>query len=210
MSKQFKVGIIGGGIGGVALASALSQRGVEVHLFERAAAFGEVGAGIQVTPNAVKVLDALGAHEELERIGFLPEALVGRDWRDAEEKFRIPLKDECPQRYGAEFFHVHRADLHHLLTDLLGNTKVSFNAQCTDVSQTAEKAVAQFADGSVFEADLIVGADGVRSEVRRSLFGEENPRYTGNMCYRAVVPVDGVVDYVAPEASFGLDRIAIS
>ena len=94
MKKTLKVGVIGGGIGGVTLAAALEQRGIEVHLFERAAAFGEVGAGIQMTPNAVKVLNALGAHDALAKVGFLPEALVGRDWSSGEESFRIPLKSD--------------------------------------------------------------------------------------------------------------------
>src|SRR5690606_16013449 len=119
MSKTLKVGVVGAGIGGVTLAAALAQRGIEVHLFERAAAFGEVGAGIQMTPNAVKVLNALGAHDALAAVGFLPEALVGRNWETGEESFRIPLKADCPRLYGAEFFHVHRADLHELLTRLL-------------------------------------------------------------------------------------------
>jgi len=204
MSKKLKVGIIGGGIGGVTLAAALSQRGIEAHMFERAAEFGEVGAGIQMTPNAVKVLKALGAAEALDKVGFLPEALVGRDWDDAEEKFRIPLKQDCPRLYGAEFYHVHRADLHQLLADRIGDTKVTFSTQCVGVSQDADKAVAHFADGSTFEADLIVGCDGVRSVVRHALFGDDDPKFTGHMCYRAVVPFDQKPDFVAPEASFWL------
>lgn len=81
MSKQIKIGIIGGGIGGVALARALSQHGIDFHLFEQAHEFGEIGAGVQVTPNAVKVLKALGLGEDLIRVGFLPEAMVGHNWR---------------------------------------------------------------------------------------------------------------------------------
>jgi salicylate hydroxylase len=116
----------------------------------------------------------------------------------------MPLKADCPRLYGAEFFHVHRADLHHLLAGLVDRSKVTFSTQCIGVTQTADKAVAHFADGSQFEADIIVGADGVRSTVRHTLFGDDAPQFTGHMCYRAVVPFESRPDFVAPEASFWL------
>ena len=93
MSRPLRVGIVGGGIGGVALSRALTLRGIENHVFERASAFGEVGAGVQVTPNAVKVLKALGLTDDLQRVGFLPQAMVGRNWRSGRELFRTPLKE---------------------------------------------------------------------------------------------------------------------
>src|SRR5690606_9629350 len=100
MAKVLKVGIIGGGVGGVALAAALSQRGIESHLCGRAAEFGQVGAALQMTPNAVKVITDLGGLKALDKAGSLPEALVGRDGQSAEEKCRIPPKSECPRLYG--------------------------------------------------------------------------------------------------------------
>lgn len=204
MGSKLKVGIIGGGIGGVALAASLLQRGFEVRLFERAKGFGEVGAGIQMTPNAVKVMKALGLMDRMLEAGFLPRALVGRNWRSGRENFRTPLIDSCPVLYDAPFIHIHRADLHHILASGVPGDVPTFGINCTGVTQENGTAVATFSDGTQYEADLIVGADGVRSVVRASLFGEEAPRFTGHMCYRAVVPVGGVVDFVSPDSSFWL------
>lgn len=202
MSRKLKVGIIGGGIGGVATAVALAQRGINAHLFERAAEFGEVGAGIQMSPNAVKVIRELGAWEPLSKASFLPECLLGKNWDTGDVNFEIPLKNDCPRLYGAEFFHVHRADLHQLLADRVDMSKVRFSTSCVNVTQDQDRAIAHFADGSTFEADLIIGADGVRSNVRHALFGADDPQFTGHMCYRAVVPFDGQVDFVAPATTF--------
>ena len=189
MSKNFRVGIIGGGIGGLALSATLARRGIESRIFERAHELAEVGAGIQVTPNAAKALAELGLATELDRIGFLPNCIVGRNYKTGREAFRTPLKGACLDLYGANFFHVHRADLHRMLLSQVPQNAISLNAQVTSVRNESDKAVATLASGEEFEADLIVGADGIRSVVRDCLFGETPAKYTGHMCWRAVVPV---------------------
>lgn len=202
MYPGFRVAIVGGGIGGVALARSLDRLGIAYHLFERARAFGEIGAGVQVTPNAVKVLKALGLGPALAATGFLPEAMVGWNWQTGEALFRTPLKEVCPRVFGAEFYHAHRADLHAMLARDIDPAKVTYGAICTGLRHAGDRTVVSFADGQTYEADLVVGADGVRSAIRTALWGEEPASYTGYMCWRALVDVEQPLPFVAPASSF--------
>jgi salicylate hydroxylase len=203
MRSKFHVAIIGGGIGGVALARSLDLLGIDYHIYERSATFGEVGAGVQVTPNAVKVLKALELAPDLAAAGFLPEAMVGWNWQTADELFRTPLREVCPRVFGAEFYHVHRADLHAMLAKDIAPERVTFGAECTGLRQQAGRTVICFKDGSECVADLVVGADGVRSPIRAALWGQEPASYTGHMCWRALVPVENFpLPFVTPTSSF--------
>ncbi|TKI05112.1 FAD-dependent monooxygenase [Martelella alba] len=198
MNRKLRVGVIGGGIGGVALSASLRQRGIEAHLFERASAFREVGAGVQMSPNAVKVLLALGLAEPLRRRGFVSQGVVGHHWRTGRECFRTPLMPACRQAFGTDYYHLHRADLLSMLAGLLDTRYVVLNARCVSVSNRGETAVARFADGREFEADLIVGADGAHSIVRDHVFGPQAPLFTGNMCWRALVPASAHPEFIGP------------
>ncbi|WP_128094867.1 FAD-dependent monooxygenase [Brucella pituitosa] len=197
-----KIGIIGGGIGGTAAAYALLRKGFDVEIFEQALAFGEVGAGVQMTPNAVKAITGLGLFDTFLRSAFFPKAVVGRNWQTARENFRIDLGEEFRAHYDAPFIHVHRADLLDLFVVGLPTGICHFGKRCTGVKMTANGARADFDDGTNFSADIIIGADGVRSAVRGSVFGEVDLRWTGHQCYRALVPTGGVVDYVNPDSTF--------
>ncbi len=197
-----KIGIIGGGIGGTATARALLNKGFDVTIFEQAPAFGEVGAGVQITPNAVKAILGLGCQDALYKAAFYPQAVVGRHWQSGRENFRIDLGPEFRTHYQAPFIHIHRADLLDIFAADLPADICHFNKKCTGITQTPRGARAVFSDGTEFEAGLIIGADGVRSVVRQSVFGAGDLRWTGHQCYRALVPTGGVVPHTDPVSAF--------
>lgn len=183
-----RIAIIGAGIGGLATAAALNQRGYEVQVYEQAPVLREVGAGIQMTPNATKVLKALGLEDRLRSVAFEPEAICGLDWKTGRLAFKTPLKGYCDEVYGAGYFQVHRADLHQMLADLLPEGVVKVSHRLVSLEETADGVALAFDNGVEVVADLVVGADGIHSVVRKTIFADATPSYTGNMCWRALVP----------------------
>src|SRR5215831_2629623 len=147
MARALRVAVIGAGIGGLAATCALRARGFKVDIYERAAELGEVGAGLQLGPNAVKVLRALGVEEELRPLAFGPTNIVSVAWDDAHLRFREPLQAIATAQFGAPYLTAHRADLHASLAAKLPNHAIHLEAQCTAAFMRGDAAVAVFADG---------------------------------------------------------------
>ncbi|MBN7760597.1 FAD-dependent monooxygenase [Nitratireductor aquibiodomus] len=183
-----KIGIAGGGVGGMATAIALQKQGHDVTIFERARAFGRIGADVNLTPNAVHALDGLGIGDLLRRTAARPEYRISRTWDTGEETSRLPMSTAAEERYGAPQLTIHRADLLTALENALAEKTIRFATEVTAAEQTDSGAVAILSDGTRFEADVLIGADGIHSAVRHSLFGEDHPRFTGLVSYRAVFP----------------------
>jgi salicylate hydroxylase len=204
--RSLRVAIIGAGIGGLAAACALRQRGLEVEVFERSTKLEEVGAGIQIGPNAVKVFRALGLEDELRRNAFEPTTMVSIAWDDARLRHREPLKAIAAEKYGAPYMTAHRADIHGMLRAAIGDTPLRLGANCIAAETLNGTAVARFADGSTSEADIVIGADGIRSAIRAQHFGADRPRFTGMMSWRCMVPMGCVPRQVGPGGSVTLER----
>src|SRR5262245_61213835 len=119
MTQPLRVALIGGGLGGLAAAIAMRRAGIEATIYEQAAAFGEIGAGIQLGPNAVKVLRSLGLEAGLKDFGARPENHVGRNWKSGRVLFKSATRKACMERFGAEYFQVQRSDLHAHLRSVL-------------------------------------------------------------------------------------------
>lgn len=190
-----RVAVVGGGIGGLAAGIACALRGFDVTVLEHAPALTEVGAGLQISPNGWRVLDAMGVAPLLAETLFEPEAVEMRVGATGAGIFRLPLRAYARRRWGAPYVHIHRADLVAALAarlDVLAPGALRTNAAVQSVAQKGALADITLVAGEVIQADLVIGADGLHSMVRRQMLGAGAPRYTGNVAWRAVVPVDAL------------------
>ncbi len=188
--KQLSVAIIGGGIGGLNAALSLLRAGVDVHVFERSHVVHEVGAGIAVSPNAVRILYRNGLAGTLEQGGVKTLAWDYHRWSDGRSLYRSPLANVMETSFGFPLYHMHRADLVTGMVQALPPERLHFGHHCVGFVDHGDQVEAEFENGARFHADTLVGADGIRSMVRQSLFGPEQPRFTGSVAYRGLVPSD--------------------
>ena len=194
------IGIIGAGIGGFSAAIALRKMGHDVEVFEQTQQFNRIGADINLTPNAVFALDKLGVGDYLRETAARPTFRISRDGITGEETSRLPMSDAAEEKYGAPQLTIHRADLLTSLQNQLPEKSVHLGMGCKRVEQGDNKATINFENGTSRNFDLVIGADGVHSAVRTSLFGKDDPKFTGIVSYRAVFPrdkADGVKDLEA-------------
>ena len=191
MTRKARIAIIGGGIGGLCAAVALRQRGFETAVYEQSPQLGEIGAGVAMAPNAVKAIRSLGLENDLRAVGWSAEYQVMRNGLDGRIMSRQPVADSAA-KFGAPHLSVHRADLLDIFVRALPASCIRTAAQCVAVTADRNGAVARFSDATAIESDIVVGADGIHSAVRTSLFGPEAPRFTGCICFRALVPAAAV------------------
>ncbi|MBN2905460.1 MAG: FAD-dependent monooxygenase [Rhodobacteraceae bacterium] len=189
-----KITVLGAGIAGLAVATALARRGAEVAVLERADAIREVGAGLQISPNGVAVLNALGVGDALAQAGVRGREVVLRDFREGAEVLRLDLSSGA-----GDYYFIHRADLVQLLADgaRAAGVQIRLLHDITGLALDADRAHLTTAQGAHLAADLVIGADGLHSVVRGVLNGPARPSFTGQVAWRALVPAKGPVAPVA-------------
>ncbi|QRV81381.1 FAD-binding domain protein [Ceratobasidium sp. AG-Ba] len=189
-SNPLNIVVVGCGLGGLAAAFCLAKAGHKITLFEAAPAIGEVGAGIQVTPNVSRLLIRWGLGEQLENIAVRPEGIVFRRWNTGEKVGETKWGGDFAQEHGAPYYHIHRADFHKLLYDItVPLIDLRLNSLVTSIDPDAPSITLK--SGETFKCDLIVGADGVKSAIREVVVGHvDRPVDTGDAAYRAIVPTD--------------------
>jgi salicylate hydroxylase len=190
--EKLKVAVIGGGIGGAAAALNLLKAGHDVQVYEQAQGFREVGAGIQVSPNASRVIHGLGLAEPLARIGVRPQAFHQKRWQDGRTVVKSPLGDTVRDAFGFPYYQVHRADLLSMLVAALPPERLHAGHRLTGFSERGDHVEMAFDNGARARADVLIGADGIHSTVRNILFGAEAPRFTGVTAYRGLIRAERV------------------
>jgi salicylate hydroxylase len=188
-TDDLRIAIVGAGIGGLTLGAALTRAGIRCEVFEQTRQLREVGAGIQLSPNAVRPLVALGLGDYLAGVAVRPAAIEMRRWNTGEVLMRTPLGVECETMYGAPYYCTHRADLHQGLLELLPAGVIRLGMRCVGVEQRADGVRLRFADGTSTVADAVIGADGIRSVIRETLIADE-PRFSGQTVFRGLAPAE--------------------
>jgi salicylate hydroxylase len=184
---RLKIGIAGGGVGGMAAGIALRRAGHDVEIYEQAANYQRVGADINLTPNAVRVLDSFGVVPTLKKTAARPTHRISRMWDTGEETSRLEMAEEAERKYGAPQLTIHRADLLNALREQLPQDAILLGHRIDEVDIAGAKPRLRFASGAAREVDVLIGADGIHSFTRAALFGAEHPQFTGLVSYRAVV-----------------------
>ncbi len=183
-----RVGVAGAGVGGLTAALALHARGLRADVWERAPTLQAAGAGVQLGPNAVRVLDRLGLGEAVRAVGWAPEAIALRRASDARLLLRAPLGRAAERRWGAPYLQLHRADLQALLLDAVRARDAAELHLGREVVEATSDGILRLANGRVERCDAVVAADGVRSAARAAVdVGGAPPRFSGQTAWRAVV-----------------------
>lgn len=192
-------------MGGLTTALALQQAGIRVSVYEQAPALGEVGAGLTLASNASRILQHLGLGAVLEDLAVIPGRGAVKHYRTGRTLVDIPRGTTQLERFGAPYCQIHRHDLHQaLVAAVLSADRNCLHLGCKleDFGQDAQSVTALFTNGRTARGDLLIGCDGIRSTVRARLFGTEDPRFTGYVAWRGLVPMERLsASLVVPDSA---------
>jgi salicylate hydroxylase len=201
-TNGLRVAIVGGGIGGLSLGLAFREYGMQAEIFESAPELTEIGAAVAQSANATRLFRRLGILDEYAKYATTPTELIYRGWRDADRIVAHPVGQDSwyLRRFGAPYYGIHRADLQRVLGTAFGSHGLHLGCRLVNLVDERDSVRLEFANGRVEHADLVVGADGVRSTVRRWVTGENDVVYSGTSGFRGIVPTDKLPSLPDPKA----------
>ena len=208
MNQKNRIAVVGAGLGGLTAAGFLQRAGFTVKIYEQAPAFSRIGAGIILSANVCKVLRRLGLEDGLIAAGIRSQSYVSRAWDTGEVMAEFVFDAAAERRYGGPYVHIHRGDLHAVLERGVAPGTIAFDRQVIELENNGPSMRLVFADGGTAEADIVIGADGIRSKVRDFLLGPEPPQFAGFTAYRAIFPAERLNGLWLPDCTkwWGRDR----
>jgi 6-hydroxynicotinate 3-monooxygenase len=211
MNAVKRVAVVGAGLGGLSVAGFLQRAGFLVTVYEQAPSFSRIGAGIILSANAMKAFRRLGIEESLVETGIKPKSYVSRAWNTGETMYEIFFDAASEAKYGGPYINIHRGDLHGVLEKAVAPSTIVFDHRLVGLDETRDAILLTFDNGFQVEADIVIGADGIRSKVREHLLGSEPPRFAGAVAQRAIFPTARLRGLAIPDCTkwWGPDRHAL-
>ncbi|MCK9908130.1 FAD-dependent monooxygenase [Microbacteriaceae bacterium K1510] len=208
MLRNTRIAVIGAGLGGMTVAAFLQRAGFDARVYEQAPAFSRIGAGIILSPNVAKVLRRLDLEDMLIAAGIKADCYISRAWDTGESLYRIDFDAATEAKFGGPYLNVHRGDLHAILDRGLKRGSVSFNHKLHAIEETGGALRLIFDNGVKVDADIVIGADGLNSKVRESLFGAEPLRFFKSAALRTIFPASALNGFAIPDCTkwWGPDR----
>lgn len=188
VQHETRIAVIGAGLGGLTLAAHLQRAGRSVTVYEQADAFSRIGAGIIISANVIKALRSLGLEQRLVQTGIKPDTFVSRAWDTGETLYEIAFDAASEERFGAPYLNIHRGDLHRILEGAVTPGTIRFGHALASIEDDDGGARLKFTNGASASAEIVVGADGIRSQVREHVLGRDEPRFVGRVALRAIFP----------------------
>ena len=187
-----RVAIVGAGIGGLTLGLALREHGINAEIYEAAPELTEIGAAVAQSANAAKILRRLGLLDQLTKVATSPTELIYRDGRTGDRVAGHPVRQDgwYEAKFGAPYYGVHRADLQRVLGGAFGAQGLHLGCKLSNLTEDADGVHLEFENGRTASADIVIGADGIRSTVRHWISGDDDLIYTGTSGFRGIVPMD--------------------
>lgn len=211
MDRTVRIAVVGAGLGGLTVAGFLQRAGFRVTVYEQAPEFSRIGAGIILSANAMKVLRRLGIERALIETGIKPECFISRAWDTGEIMYEIYYDAASEERNGGPYLNIHRGDLHDILARAVSSETIKFNHQLVGLEQVGDTYRLVFGNDTTEQADLVIGADGIRSKVREVLLGQQPPRFANAVAHRAIFRSERLGGFKIPDCTkwWGPDRHAL-